>query len=51
MEEPKPDVTRSMKREQCYLCFMTLVENPPLGIANRDDSESSAGLSDCWHMT
>ena len=31
MEEPKPDLTRPRKREQCYLCFMTLVEDPPPG--------------------
>ena len=31
MEGTKRDVTRPMDREQCYLCFMTLVENPPVG--------------------
>ncbi len=29
MTELQQDVTRPMKREQCYLCFMTLVDNPP----------------------
>lgn len=31
MAEPRHDVTRPMKREQCYLCLMTLVERPPAG--------------------
>jgi len=31
MAEPKQDVLHTMKREQCYLCVMTLVDNPPTG--------------------
>ncbi len=31
MTEPKQDVMHTMKREQCYLCVMTLVDNPPTG--------------------
>lgn len=31
MGKRRQDVTRPIKREQCYLCFMTLVENPPKG--------------------
>jgi uncharacterized protein YciI len=29
MAEPVQDVMHPMAREQCYLCVMTLVENPP----------------------
>ena len=31
MAELRQDVTRPMKREQCYLCLMTLVEKAPTG--------------------
>jgi uncharacterized protein YciI len=31
MAELRQDVTRPLKREQCYLCVMTLVEKPPPG--------------------
>ena len=31
MAELRHEVTRPMKREQCYLCLMTLVEKPPPG--------------------
>ena len=29
MAELKQDPTHRLKHEQCYLCFMTLVEPPP----------------------
>ncbi len=31
MAELRQDVTRPLKREQCYLCVMTLVDKPPPG--------------------
>lgn len=37
MAELKQDATHALKHEQCYLCFMTLVEPPPANAPSRAD--------------
>ncbi len=37
MGELRQDVMRPMKREQCYLCLMTLAERPPAGAPPREE--------------
>jgi uncharacterized protein YciI len=37
MAELKQDPTHPLKHEQCYLCFMTLVDTPPINAPSRDE--------------
>jgi uncharacterized protein YciI len=37
MAELKQDPTHPLKHEQCYLCFMTLVEPPPVNAPSREE--------------
>lgn len=37
MVELKQDPTHPLKHEQCYLCFMTLVDSPPANAPSRDE--------------
>ena len=37
MAELKQDPTHPLKHEQCYLCFMTLVEYPPPNAPSREE--------------
>jgi hypothetical protein len=37
MAELKQDPTHPLKHEQCYLCFMTLVESPPANAPSREE--------------
>ncbi len=37
MAELKRDPTHPLKHEQCYLCFMTLVDSPPADAPSRDE--------------
>ena len=37
MVELKQDPTHPLKHEQCYLCFMTLVEPPPVNAPSREE--------------
>jgi uncharacterized protein YciI len=37
MAELKQDPTHPLKHEQCYLCFMTLVDTPPTNAPSRDE--------------
>ena len=37
MAELKQDPTHPLKHEQCYLCFMMLVEPPPVNAPSREE--------------
>jgi uncharacterized protein YciI len=37
MAELKQDPTHPLKHEQCYLCFTTLVEPPPVNAPSREE--------------
>jgi hypothetical protein len=37
MGELKQDPTHPLKHEQCYLCFTTLVEPPPVNAPSREE--------------
>jgi len=37
MAELKQDPTHPLKHEQSYLCFMTLVEPPPVNAPSREE--------------
>ena len=37
MAELKQDPTHPLKHEQCYLCFLTLVEPPPVNAPSREE--------------
>ena len=37
MAELKQDPTHPLQHEQCYLCFMTLVEPPPVHAPSREE--------------